>query len=515
MDQKSPKRWWKPPSFEDFTAVESPSKRIKLDSVKKLDSTDEIIRIVVDEPKTIKDLATHPKKVEEVKNWLDKAANVKAPMLLVTGPAGSAKTTTVKIVASSLNYSVKEWVNPVDKIDFKEEKIFDGDPYDKFGYFENRQIEKFEEFIFRSSRYKTLFEGETKSVIVLEDIPNIFIWRPKTFYEFLGKYQETGKSPIIFICTDDQNLNIQNDLFPSHITSKFNISIIKFNPVNHTALMKVLKGIMEKYSDKAAISNETLESISQNSNGDIRSAISGLQILLIGVKPTRTKINRKKKDNNLPSYKPVTMKDTNMDFYHAIGKVLYPKRATDKEKLKFENKNRIFLNNVFEIADNYTNSFLTLLQENYIHTFSRLHDVIEGSDVFSICDAFGGNDDLKCYESLLSVTGLMVKNKESSKGKFRPLKKSNWTTLSKKNNLDKLTHYKDFHVTYRMLELDVISYLKFLPGFRDLLMYDDLKRLPTSELSKIVVPSVSQTVSQKIMLDDEDNDNMEIEDDDD
>lgn len=134
---------------------------------------------------------------------------------------------------------------------------------------------------------------------------------------------------------------------------------------------------------------------------------------------------------------------------------------------------------------------------------------------FSICDAFGGNDDLKCYESLLSVTGLMVKNKESSKGKFRPLKKSNWTTLSKKNNLDKLTHYKDFHVTYRMLELDVISYLKFLPGFRDLLMYDDLKRLPTSELSKIVVPSVSQTVSQKIMLDDEDNDNMEIEDDDD
>ena len=60
------------------------------------------------------DLATHPKKVDDVRHWLKHAtSSPKTPkVLLLSGPAGCAKTATLTVLCRELKIEVQEWRNP-------------------------------------------------------------------------------------------------------------------------------------------------------------------------------------------------------------------------------------------------------------------------------------------------------------------------------------------------------------------------------------------------------------------
>lgn len=128
------------------------------------------------QPKTIDDLAVHPKKIEEVLNWFksceshdEKTSEKYAPMLILTGPAGSGKTATIRTIAQHLSYEISEWITPVDieLIKFHQQNTDDT--------FMENQIEKFSEFLFRSSRYASVLDHLNKKLILVEDFPNIFL----------------------------------------------------------------------------------------------------------------------------------------------------------------------------------------------------------------------------------------------------------------------------------------------------------------------------------------------------
>ena len=69
-------------------------------------------------PTSIDDLAVNNKKIDEVRSWLLDSID-KGGILVLSGPAGSGKTATLNALATSLQMSVKEWVNPVEQIGFK------------------------------------------------------------------------------------------------------------------------------------------------------------------------------------------------------------------------------------------------------------------------------------------------------------------------------------------------------------------------------------------------------------
>lgn len=80
-------------------------------------------------PETQHELAVHKKKIEEVETWLKAEVLERQPkqggsILLITGPPGCGKTTTIKILAKEHGIQVQEWINPVlpefQKDDFKE-----------------------------------------------------------------------------------------------------------------------------------------------------------------------------------------------------------------------------------------------------------------------------------------------------------------------------------------------------------------------------------------------------------
>lgn len=135
-------------------------------------------------PRTKADLAIHSKKVAEVEDWFqaikNKRLKVAAPILLVTGPSGSGKSATIKIIAQECGYMISEWITPVDI----EHTRHDRNDTEKITYSES-QVDKFSQFLFQSSRYRSVFDTASKRLVLVEDFPNVFIKDPNIFEEVL------------------------------------------------------------------------------------------------------------------------------------------------------------------------------------------------------------------------------------------------------------------------------------------------------------------------------------------
>lgn len=135
-------------------------------------------------PRTKMELAIHAKKVAEVEDWFraikEKRVKNAAPIILVTGPSGSGKSATIKIIAKEFGYTISEWITPMDL----EHPRHDRNDTDRITFSET-QIDKFSQFLFQSSRYRSVFDTATKRLVLVEDFPNIFIKDPSSFEEVL------------------------------------------------------------------------------------------------------------------------------------------------------------------------------------------------------------------------------------------------------------------------------------------------------------------------------------------
>lgn len=104
-------------------------------------------------------------------------------ILALTGPAGSGKTATIKVLARELGFELMEWKNPM-------ANPYGGmfpSPNSLFTYFTHGtlsdldnvpQLDKFREFLNRASMSRSVFGGNSskqiaRQVILLEDLPNI------------------------------------------------------------------------------------------------------------------------------------------------------------------------------------------------------------------------------------------------------------------------------------------------------------------------------------------------------
>ncbi|XP_018575821.2 cell cycle checkpoint protein RAD17 [Anoplophora glabripennis] len=184
-------------------------------------------------PKTIEDLAVHSKKIEDVQKWL--ILNVlnqemKNKFLLLSGPSGSAKTTTLKVLCKKLSISVLEWVNPTDKVD---------EPFKR-----TSQMKRFMEFLI-DSKWNPLFESEnSKKITFVKDFPNAVIYHPEEFFNVLNECYKL-KYPIVFICTgaNGNATNLLRTLFNEDIVNKFNIVHIRV--MNYTKCMSAIELLTE------------------------------------------------------------------------------------------------------------------------------------------------------------------------------------------------------------------------------------------------------------------------------
>lgn len=129
-------------------------------------------------PQTIADLAVHPKKIEELQQWLKQCdanrVRIPGPILLITGPSGSGKTSSLTLIAKQCGYAINEWITPVD-VELQRHNKTDAFRDDDANAYSETQSDQFTQFLFRASRYSSVFESSAKRLVLVEDFPNLFL----------------------------------------------------------------------------------------------------------------------------------------------------------------------------------------------------------------------------------------------------------------------------------------------------------------------------------------------------
>lgn len=428
------KKWFKP--MFDFD-VDVPTKKSKLEEQTVCKKTKPINQALclqekthdktkdyknwlkVFEPVTVEDLAIHNKKIQEVEDWIKSVCNINCgEMLLLTGPVGCGKTTTLQVLAAKYGIRVSEWITPLD-IDIPSEK-------GEFEY-KQRQSLKFLDFILTAANFTSLLDDNNRKLVLVEDFPNTFLRTPTEFTDILYQYKNRAKSPIVFICSESftDSKNTAANLFTLNLKEQFNIQHITFNSVAPTSLKSALKRVATIITRKhTAIYNtpttDLIDCVVNSSAGDVRSAVLNLHFACLkgASKPNmdtsiiiskESKITKKKKQ---VSSKFMSLgKDQTVSILHGVGRVLNPKVVDT------ENGMKKFTHRPEEIIEQFISqpsSFVNFLEENYLSRFSCISHVDEAASALSDADFMLAEWREKiCQEHGLytAVAGLMLANK--------------------------------------------------------------------------------------------------------
>lgn len=487
---------------EDVTRQDKPKKSKQVNSCsslnkgacssqnKKNTERDDELWLEKYKPMSETELAVHKKKVADVRSWLLDHLSCKKGsngILLLTGSAGAGKTATVQVLANELGLELQEWINPVSE-------IAEGE-LNEYSHWRNTtqsQMKKFEDFILRANKYPSLSifleksnQTTDKKMLLIEDLPNIFFREATKLHEVLSTYKRTGRSPVVFIVSDshhgDSNVH---KLFPKDIQCKLGIHNISFNPVAHTSLLKAMNRIISLRSqqDKSCFNppkKETVDLLAQNSGGDIRTAINGLQFSCMQGKPSssssmidlerkeKNKQERKCKSRPSKYEKPsnrssadnsksrgtaqcllygqsdsqlqpdsvtsIGGRDLALFLFRALGKILYCKRdPTSSDANLLPSHLSHFARNHLtfspeEVLDRIhlsSDMFNLYLHQNYLEFFSDVDDVVKASENFSDADfmtkEWMHQASMREYSSCLVARGLMFNSSKSGGSTSKP-----------------------------------------------------------------------------------------------
>ncbi|KAI9740424.1 MAG: Cell cycle checkpoint protein rad17 [Cirrosporium novae-zelandiae] len=419
-------------------------------------------------PLNLDELAVHKKKVQDIRGWLEDVyqGRSKKRLLLLKGPAGAGKTTTVSLLAKDMDIGITEWKNP-----------FASELSEK-GYVS--MAAQFEEFLGRGGKFGNLqivssdtrhdniqipsenSEKENGKLILVEEFPNTFTRSSNaldsfraTILQYLaenvpenifsqGDHSKISKTPLILIMSETF-LTISTssaDSFTAHrllgpeILNHPGVSAVEFNPIAPTFLTKALELVLQKearHSRRRRIPGPAvLKQIGEV--GDIRSAIGSLEFLClrgdddgnwggrVAAKPKRgASSNTVLTKSEKVSLEAVTQREASLGMFHAVGKVVYNKRddpsfnshAVIKRPPRHLNHHdrpklsQVDPDTLIDETGTDTQTFIAALHENYVLSCAS-------ADEESFIDSFNGCIDAFSDSDLLTPTFSSNRSNETS-----------------------------------------------------------------------------------------------------
>lgn len=269
------------------------------------------------EPTTEADLAVHKRKVEDVRRWLVEAfeggpsrkLRKYRRILVLTGPAGTAKTTTLRVLSRELGFEILEWCNGMnDRNANKYVEDLDGYDYGSTRPGAEAIFDKFQSFLTRAMSCSSIFNAgvptasqlplslrasrsaptqssysdnhagcpQKRQVVLLEDLPNLLHAptqaRFKAVLESLcvTNSSSTPGPPVVIVISDaglraeqpddeswdggasgrrwgrSEILDIRSVLGPELLASPY-VTRIGFNPIAPTLMTKALQALLAKH----------------------------------------------------------------------------------------------------------------------------------------------------------------------------------------------------------------------------------------------------------------------------
>ncbi|KAH0564932.1 hypothetical protein GP486_001670 [Trichoglossum hirsutum] len=326
-------------------------------------------------PTSLDELAVHKKKVSDVRAWLESVfgGRDRKRLLILKGPSGTGKTTTVSLLSKDMGFDILEWRNPV------------GTEYSSEGIVSVSA--QFEEFLGRGGKFGSLDLSNSmeeprdgaaeaanapsrKKIILVEEFPNTFTRSSTALQSFRSSLQyflasscptpgtifsnQTPASeqiiPLVLIISETllTTTTASADSFTVHrlvgqeILNHLGVSLINFNPIAPTLLAKAMDLVIQKEARKTG-RRKTLGRLARDrlgEVGDIRSAVGSLEFLCLrrddngdwGGRVTFGKGKKISKDTPLTemereSLELVTQREASLGIFHAVGKIVYNKRV--------------------------------------------------------------------------------------------------------------------------------------------------------------------------------------------
>ena len=336
-------------------------------------------------PEALSELAVHPKKVLQVREWLEAVFKGKSHqrLLVLKGPAGSGKTSTVYLLSKALETSIIEWQNPVTS-DFTATDYVS-------------PSSQFADFLARAGRFHRLEMVELgkeanpdkmnpkdddfgRRLILVEDLPNVAGTSSSTLQNFrsqLLQYLASNLSsktdpfssgtvdpiPLVLVISESvvSASNSENN-FTAHrllgrdILHRPDTAVIEFNPVAPTIIGKALKSVLQKHTRATRRAQPVSLNILQRlaEIGDVRNAVSTLeyvyskgiledgQATITNNVPSKGKLKSRASKASKQQHPVSTsggdtamsliaLRESTLGLFHAVGKVVYNKRRDDTE----------------------------------------------------------------------------------------------------------------------------------------------------------------------------------------
>ncbi|KAL2869403.1 putative cell cycle checkpoint protein Rad17 [Aspergillus lucknowensis] len=371
-------------------------------------------------PINLEELAVHKRKVHDVEQWLDDALAGRAQksLLVLKGPAGSGKTTTISLLSNKLKFSILEWTPPAIS------------PYVTGAYISLGT--QFDEFLSRGHDFSSLdLDGNDNSrsfvkgdpyvsdrrIILIEEFP-VLVGRMTSilaaFRLSLLRYlsadrppisnsfsREAGVPPIVVIVSEtssDLERSIDHltvhQLLGHEICNHRSTTIIEFNSIAPTIMYKALDLVVRKSARHPRVAASTIQAISKT--GDIRNAIASLEfVCLNNGKPSaqsncavktkhRGRASKKWSTPSAEVLEEISHRKTSLGLFHAVGKIVYNKRddgpktrhlrlPSPPDHLRDFDRPGVSQVHVNELPDETgtdIQSFISALHENYVPSCS-------------------------------------------------------------------------------------------------------------------------------------------------
>ncbi|KAJ2654661.1 RFC checkpoint protein Rad17 [Coemansia sp. RSA 1200] len=429
------------------------------------------------EPHTTDELALHAAKIAQVRTWLETATSSgdNTPsarifrLLVLEGPPGTCKSTSVRVLGAEMGLEIVEWINPLTarqsdaslKHDYANDDDDDGDDMPVGA------IRQFDDFLRRAERYSSLSlhpddipSGRPNSdnggkFILIDDLPNIAHHDTReAFGAALSRFVATPASrsfPMVIVVTecfsvhqmlggdiDDESSSFgatryrlrtgssnsdsaawtAADVIPPSVYRSPFCQMIKFNPVAPTIVAKGLKRILQIQAtekgggaQKGAAGKQNtaavVKRIAAECHGDLRLAVTMLQIS----GPTDSSASGSGgRDRD---------RGAALDLFHALGKVLYAKRAIPLTVGKPTVPRGELESDPDDILDRVPvdpSTFCLFIHENYVDFCSSVDELADAAECLSESDAISTGSGVwsatgarvsAAYAAMLAVRGVM------------------------------------------------------------------------------------------------------------
>ncbi|KAJ4382662.1 RFC checkpoint protein Rad17 [Didymella sp. IMI 355093] len=374
-------------------------------------------------PQSLEELAVHKKKLSDVRTWLEDvySGQQRKRLLLLKGPAGSGKTTTMSLLSKELSIHMHEWKNPVSSMTGSEGVV--------------SATAQFDDFVGRAGAFGSLaFDGpqqapkqassstdsRQKQLVLVEEFPNTFARASPAVQAFRSSVlnflaattpsataffarqagSDTPVTPIVMIISETllSTNTAAADSFTAHrllgpeILTHPGVSVIEFNPIAPTYMTKALDLIVVKEARKSARRNTVGPQVIQRlaELGDIRSAVSSLEFLCLRGDESdgwgaKVNFSKKKGPKDVPitkmereSLELVTQRESTLGIFHAVGRVVYNKRLPEDPndpvpqpphwfpERRRPKTSEVNLDTLIDELGTDTHTFTAALHENYV-----------------------------------------------------------------------------------------------------------------------------------------------------